>query len=285
MELPEVVDMKTAYLHEIIEEVDGLEISREQFIDSGERVSRIETDYNPQGLVAEIREFTDDFAHPFKVDRFHYSPEGKLLMEQVFHDEVQTLGLQYVYDQLGRLTLHRSTDDEGIHHDVIYHYDIAALHAKTAQYVNNNECWKEVHYKYSEKGDRSRVIEETIEDKKDKFQSRIIRYYEFGEKENGVVAEYYNTNGRFIEEERQIRDHKGNILQEATYTDEAADAIPYTAAVSKYDVAGNCIFIESSYHGRVNMRQLSSYDNGKRKLMDLTSGTESSLLIYKYEDA
>ncbi len=283
-ELPATIDLNAAQLHEIIEEIDGREIVKEQFDETGIRILRIETDYNSQGFVSEIREFTDDFVNPFKVDRFQYTPEGKLLMEQTFHDESQTSGTQYVYDSLGRLMHMRTTDEEGVHHDMNNNFDIGNLHPKSQQFISKDECWKEILYKYSDRGDRSRVVEQTIDNKEDKFQSRIIRFYEFGEMKNGVVAEYYNTNGRFIEEVREIRDSKGNVLQEAIYPDDADDSIPYSATVSKYDFVGNCIYLESSYHGKVNMRQYSTYDQRRRKTMELASSSESTLYIYKYEE-
>lgn len=261
------------------------EVSCELFNEEGVVVSRTETKYDERGNVTEIREFIEDnLSVPFKAQINSYSDQGLPLLEQSYFDGELNTTVTHVYDPQGRL-IRQTTIHEEEKTYVLYDYDNGITGSVKESYFGPDGCWQVITNNYSIVAGKEEVTEEHIENRLNRYDSRIFRYYTYGSKPNGVIWEEYNEKGDFLQECREQRDVNGNMLSRGLYLNAYEDTAPYYEERYYFDFQGNCIAEQVTEKERVLTVRKREFDTSKRKVKELIeTGSDSTVLIFRYRN-
>lgn len=277
---PDRVILYTKYRTE-----NGLEISSEFYDETGRQIiSRTEIDYDDQNREIEQREFMETNETPFEIRRKKYNERGQLTLTEICYEDQEPITERNEYDSTGRLILETHNFSEGNLEKNVYSYLGDNPAPATHSFFVNEECIHESKFNYERVNGKFELIEEIFEDKKDRFKSRIRKFYNLGEVPNNVIEEVYNTEGDFLEEVRAVTDNRGNLLRRSWHTDDGPESSPYMGQISEYDSANRILSETTFYREGASSIKRMRYDMQGRKLKEYSFMSPSEeVFLYKYD--
>lgn len=263
---------------------NGNEVKVELYDDDGILCTRSEHIYNESGKEIKAMEFIGTDAIPFKVKNTIYNERGQVLSVGIAYDDEEEITEAYKYDSIGRLVHASFLDEEGEGQQQEWKYESDLPEPITCIDYKGITCLREITYVYRIVSGKQDLVEEVVDVKANRWDSRIHKYYSPGEMPFGVVEEVYNADGEFLEEIRHEFDHRGLLISNSTHLSDAEDCAPYEVRRFAYDNRGNCVEERYGNNKYANdMWLMKEYDSQNRIVKSYSEGVPGVMLIYKRE--
>jgi hypothetical protein len=261
---------------------NGKEVAVESYQD-GELISRSESRFNDKGLEVETLEFNGTGSKPFKVVKREFNELGLLTITRQYFDGEESHVEKNVYDSSGRLLRTTVQGEEG--EDVTQTFTYKGDCPLPEMHVSNwpPEDVHETRYVNIKVKGEYKVSEEYLTHKKDKYLSRVTKYYWNNELPNDVFEQVFNSKGRLLEECREIVDEKGQTLKRSWHLNSDENCEPHKCSLFEYDDANGISkeeYFENGLRAYINIWKYDAQERLLRKYQGLDP--HDSLEIYKY---